>query len=89
MVKHKVELIISHAFMKILPKTIFAVPKYGCINIHPSLLPNYRGASPTKMILCNKEKETGLTSHYIDEGIDTGNIIYQVKIPVYLNDTVE
>jgi len=85
--ENDVDLLLSHAFMKIFPKSIIIAPKFGCINIHASLLPKYRGASPTKLVLKNKEKQTGLTTHYINEGIDTGDIIFQIKIPVKTDDT--
>ncbi len=81
-------LMITHAFMKILPKEVFAAPKYGSINVHPSLLPKYRGSSPAYWVLKNKEKETGLTCHCIDSGIDTGDIISQRKIAVEPHDAV-
>ena len=84
----KVDLLVTHAFMKILPKEIFSAPKYGSINIHPSLLPKHRGPSPIYWVLKNREKTTGLTCHYIDEGIDTGDIISQRKIAVESHDTV-
>jgi len=87
--ENEVDLLVSHAFMKIFPKSIITAPKFGCINIHASLLPKYRGASPTKLVLKNKDKLTGLTMHYIDEGIDTGDIIFQIKIPVKIDDTEE
>jgi len=85
--ENEVDLLVAHAFMKIFPKSIITVPKFGCINIHASLLPKYRGASPTKLVLKNKDKITGLTTHYINEGIDTGDIIFQIKIPVTTDDT--
>ncbi len=84
----EIDLLISHAFMRIFPKEVFSVPKYGSINIHASLLPKYRGPSPTYWVLKNREKVTGLTCHYIDEGTDTGDIIFQVKVPVKSDDTV-
>jgi len=87
-IKSNIDLLISHAFMRILPKTLFSAPKYGSINIHPSLLPKYRGPSPTEWVISKGEKVTGLTCHYIDEGIDTGDIIYQLDVPVEPNDTV-
>jgi len=87
--EYKINLLICHSFMKILPKEIFSKPKYGTINIHPSLLPKYRGPSPTYWVLKNKETVTGLTCHYINEGIDTGDIIHQVKVPVLKNDTLD
>tara|TARA_B100002003_G_scaffold249964_1_gene287697 strand:+ start:1036 stop:1650 length:615 start_codon:yes stop_codon:yes gene_type:complete len=85
----KIDLLVTHAFMKILPSEVFNVPKYGSINIHPSLLPKYRGPSPTYWVLKNKEKETGLTCHFIDEGADTGDIISQSKAIVQPDDTID
>ena len=87
-VETNIDLMITHAFMTIIPKEVFSAPKYGSINIHPSLLPKYRGPSPTYWVLKNKERETGLTSHFIDEGVDTGGIISQRKIAVEFHDTV-
>ena len=87
-VETNIGLMITHAFMKIIPKEVFSAPKYGSINIHPSLLPKYRGPSPTYWVLKNREKATGLTCHYIDSGIDTGDIISQRKIVVEPHDTV-
>jgi methionyl-tRNA formyltransferase len=87
--KSDIDVLVSHAFMRILPKAAFSAPKYGSINIHASLLPKYRGPSPTYWVLKNKETVTGLTCHYIDEGVDTGDIIYQVEVPVKSDDTIE
>ncbi len=79
-VAFNIDLLVCHAYMKILPEKVFSVPKLGSINIHPSLLPKYRGPSPTYWVIKNREKVTGLTCHFIDNGIDTGNIISQRKI---------
>lgn len=84
-----VDLLVVHAFMRKLPQSLFCLPKHGSINIHASLLPQHRGPSPTYWVLRNKERRTGLTCHYIDEGIDSGDLIYQVEIPVHPGDTVE
>ena len=83
----KVGLLICHAYMRILPKSIISLPQYGTVNIHPSLLPKYRGPSPTQWVLKNKEDRTGLTCHFMDEQIDTGGIIYQLEISVNSKDT--
>ncbi|MCP4351316.1 MAG: hypothetical protein GY795_38110 [Desulfobacterales bacterium] len=87
-VQSETDILITHAFMRILPNNVLILPKHGTINIHPSLLPKYRGPSPTFWVLRNREKSTGLTCHYMDEGIDTGDIIYQTDIPVKPDDTV-
>jgi len=89
MIESNTDVLITHAFMHILPKEVFSSPKYGSINIHPSLLPKYKGPSPHYWVIKNKEKLTGLTCHYIDEGIDTGHIIYQVEIPIEENETID
>lgn len=77
------EMIVTCAYGKIVPKVILDYPKYGCINIHASLLPKYRGSAPMQWALMNGEKETGITLMYMDEGMDTGDIIdtvtYQIK----------
>lgn len=83
-----IDLTITHAYMKILPEWIFNLPPLGSINIHASLLPKYRGASPAYWVLKNREKESGLTCHYIDQGVDTGDIIHQVKFTIEHDDTV-
>ena len=76
------DLISVNHFQKLLKKNILAIPKYGSINLHPSLLPNYRGLSPIQRPLIFGEKQTGITIHYIDEGIDSGDIILQKKIKI-------
>lgn len=75
------DLIIVVAFKK-LPKVFFSKPKLGTINIHASLLPKYRGAAPINWAIINGEKETGLTTFFINENIDTGDIILQEKIKI-------
>ena len=72
------ELIITCAYGKILPEVILDYPKYGCINIHASLLPKYRGSAPIEWALMNGERETGITLMYMDKGMDTGDIIDKV-----------
>ena len=76
----KPDLILSIYYRKILPKTLIEIPKLGCVNIHPSLLPYYRGPIPTVWALLNGESKIGVTIHYIDEGIDTGPIIDQKEL---------
>ena len=79
--------ILSIYYRKIFPKSLLQLPKYGCINIHPSLLPEYRGPVPTAWALLNGEKETGITIHLMDEGIDTGDILFQKTVDIDYNDT--
>ncbi|MBL7128161.1 MAG: methionyl-tRNA formyltransferase [Ignavibacteria bacterium] len=79
------DLIVIVAF-RILPKEIFTIPKYGSFNLHASLLPKYRGAAPINWALINGEKETGVTTFFLKETVDTGNIILQTKIPINDDD---
>lgn len=88
-VTFNVDILVCHGFMKILPKEVFSAPRFGSINIHPSLLPKYRGPSPTYWVLKNREIKTGLTCHYIDAGVDTGDIIAQKEVAIDHNDTVD
>lgn len=76
--------VICH-FERIIKEPILSVPKYGFINVHPSLLPNYRGMAPQHWPIINGEKETGITCHYVDEGTDTGDIVVQ-RIVSLTND---
>ena len=69
------DLIAVVAYGKILPKSVLDYPKYGCINVHVSLLPKYRGAAPMQRAIIDGEKETGVTIMYMAEGVDTGDII--------------
>ena len=73
------ELIIVVAF-RMLPKKVWEIPKYGTLNLHASLLPNYRGAAPINWAIINGEKESGITTFFIDEKIDTGAIILSEKV---------
>jgi methionyl-tRNA formyltransferase len=76
------ELIVTAAYGRILPPNILAVPRYGCLNIHASLLPAYRGAAPIQGCLIHGEKETGVTFMLMDEGMDTGDILLQARLPI-------
>lgn len=71
---------------RMLPKILWAMPKYGSINIHAALLPNYRGAAPINHALINGEKKTGVSSFFLDENIDTGNIILQQECEIFPED---
>lgn len=82
----KTDIIITCAYGSIVPKVVLDYPSYGCINVHASLLPKYRGASPIVASILNGEKETGITIMYMDEGIDTGNIIMSRSIKIEDND---
>lgn len=81
------ELIVVTAYGQILPKEILELPKYGCINIHASLLPKYRGAAPINWVLLNGEKETGVTSMQMSEGLDTGDMLIKESVSIGENET--
>jgi methionyl-tRNA formyltransferase (EC 2.1.2.9) len=80
------DLIVVCAYGKIIPKEILEIPKFGCWNIHASLLPKYRGASPINWAILEGEKETGITIMLMDEGLDTGPILLQKKINISEED---
>jgi len=83
------ELIAVVAYGKLLPREILDLPPYGCINIHGSLLPKYRGAAPIQWAVLNGEKETGVTSMYMAEELDAGDIIAVKRAPVGDNETAK
>ena len=75
------------AYGKILPKEILEIPKLGCINVHASLLPKYRGAAPIQWAVLNGDKITGVTTMYMDEGMDTGDMILKQEVKIGENET--
>nr|MBP3681291.1 methionyl-tRNA formyltransferase [Clostridia bacterium] len=75
------------AYGKILPKEILDIPKFGCINVHGSLLPKYRGAAPIQWAVLNGDKTTGITTMYMNEGMDTGDMILKEKVEIGENET--
>lgn len=83
------DLIVSCGYKYIIPSKIFDIPKFRSINIHPSYLPKYRGQHVINWAIINGEKETGITVHYIDEGVDAGDIIVQKKVPILFEDTAK
>lgn len=83
------DLIAVVAYGKILPKSVIDFPKYGCINLHVSLLPRYRGAAPMQRAIMDGERETGVTVMYMDEGLDTGDIITTLSFPIGDEDDFE
>lgn len=85
----KPDLITVAAFGRILPPAILSLPPRGCINVHGSLLPKYRGAGPIQWAIINGETETGITTMLMDEGMDTGAMLLQEPIPITPDDTVE
>ncbi len=80
------DLIVVVAF-RILPKEVFSIPPLGTVNVHASLLPKYRGAAPINWAIINGEKETGVTTFFIDERVDAGNIILQKKVEIGQDET--
>lgn len=87
--RHKPELIAVVAYGKILPKEVLDYPEYGCINLHVSLLPKYRGAAPMQRAIMEGESETGVTVMYMAEGLDTGDIITSEAFPISDTDDFE
>ena len=83
------DLIAVVAYGKILPPEVINYPKYGCINVHVSLLPKYRGAAPMQRAVMDGERETGVTIMYMDEGLDTGDIISTESFPLTEEDDFE
>lgn len=81
------DVIIVVAYGKLLPKEILDMPKYGCINVHGSLLPAYRGSAPIQWAIINGETRTGVTTMYMNEGMDTGDMILKREIEIDGNDT--
>ena len=75
------------AYGQILPEEILQIPKYGCVNVHASLLPKYRGAGPINWVIINGEKKTGITTMYMDAGLDTGDILLKEEIKIGEDET--
>lgn len=83
----KPDVMVVVAFGQILTKEVLEVPKYGCINVHASLLPMYRGAAPIQYVILNGEKETGVTTMFMDEGLDTGDMLLKTVVPITADET--
>ena len=83
------DVIVVAAYGKILPKSIIDYPKYGCVNVHGSILPKYRGAAPIQWSVINGDKETGVTTMQMNEGLDTGDMLLIEKMPIAIDDTAE
>ena len=81
------DVIVVAAYGQILSEEILNIPKYGCINIHASLLPKYRGAAPIEWSIINGEKETGVTTMYMEKGLDTGDMIDKTVVAIEPDDT--
>lgn len=85
----KPDVIAVVAYGKILPKEILEIPKYGCVNVHSSLLPSYRGAAPMQWAIINGEEKTGVTTMLMDVGMDTGDILLKEEIRIQEEDNLE
>jgi methionyl-tRNA formyltransferase len=83
----KPDLIVTAAYGQILPKAVLEAPRLGCINVHGSLLPRYRGGAPIQRAVMNGESITGVTIMYMAEGLDTGDMISKVEVPITDEDT--
>ncbi|WP_019911451.1 methionyl-tRNA formyltransferase [Paenibacillus sp. HW567] len=81
------DLIVTAAYGQILPKSVLELPQNGCVNVHGSLLPKYRGGAPIQRCIINGEKVTGVTLMYMAEGLDTGDMISHAKVPIEDEDT--
>jgi len=83
----KPDVIVVMAYGQILPRDVLEIPKIACLNLHASLLPRWRGAAPIQAALAGGDPETGITVMYMDEGLDTGDILLQRRIDIRSNDT--
>jgi len=81
------DLAVVVAYGRILTPTLLKAPKRGCINVHASVLPQYRGAAPIQWAIINGEKETGVTTMQMDEGLDTGDVLLEQRTPIQPNET--
>lgn len=85
--KYQADVCVVVAFGQILPKEILEMTPYGCINVHASLLPKYRGAAPIQWAVINGEKVSGVTTMQMDEGLDTGDMLEKVEITLDKKET--
>ena len=81
------DVIVVMAYGQILPKSVLEIPRIACLNLHASLLPRYRGAAPIQAAIAAGDPETGITVIYMDEGLDTGDMLLQVKVTILPNET--
>ena len=87
--QYEADIYIVAAFGQILSQEVLDIPHYGCLNIHASLLPKYRGASPIQHVIIDGEEKTGVTIMQMDAGIDTGDMLYKKEIPIQSTDNYE
>lgn len=85
--KYEADIMVVVAFGQILPKEILEMTKYGCVNVHASLLPKYRGAAPIQWSIIDGEEVTGVTTMQMNEGLDTGDMLLKVEIPIEEKET--
>ncbi len=85
--KYNADIMVVVAFGQILPKEILEMTPYGCVNVHASLLPKYRGAAPIQWSIIDGEKVTGVTTMQMDEGLDTGDMLLKTEIPIEAKET--
>lgn len=83
------DLLVVVAYGQILSKSLLEWPRYGAVNVHGSLLPKYRGAAPIQWAMINGEKETGVTTMLMDQGVDTGDMLFQAKTAIRADDTAQ
>src|SRR5437588_5266198 len=81
------DVIVVMAYGQILSRAVLEIPRIACLNLHASLLPRWRGAAPIQAAIAAGDRETGMTVMYVDEGLDTGDILLQRKIDILPNDT--
>lgn len=86
---YQADIFVVAAFGQILPEEILAMPKFGCVNIHASLLPKYRGAGPIQWAIINGEKITGVTIMQMDKGLDTGDMLFQSEVTIASDETAD
>src|SRR5262249_42819339 len=89
LVAFDLDLILVQMFPRRLPASVLAIPRLGCVNVHPSLLPRYRGPNPVSWQLYNGETEIGITCHRMDASFDTGPILLQWTLPIHPEDNRE
>jgi methionyl-tRNA formyltransferase len=81
------DVIVVAAYGQLLPRDVLEIPRLACLNLHASLLPRWRGAAPIQAVIAAGDRETGITVMYMDEGLDTGDILLQRSVEIQLNDT--
>jgi len=86
MAKLSPDIIVVVAYGRIIPPALLKLPPLGCVNVHASLLPHYRGAAPIQWALINGEEKTGITTMFMDEGLDTGDILFQEEVAIHEED---